>query len=57
MKITFAELKTTFLQSGRILTDHAGRWYDRFRKVTVLSFLSSMLAINAAHAPEESLYT
>lgn len=54
--VTFAVLKTTFLQSGKMLTDHAGRWYDELRNSTILSFLSSTLARKAAHAPEESVY-
>lgn len=54
IKFTFAVLNTTFLQSGRMLTDHAGRLYDLFLNTTVLSFLSSRLAIKAAQAPEAS---
>jgi hypothetical protein len=49
---TFAVLKTTFLQSGRMLTDQAGRSYCLFLKVTTLSFSESMLARNATHPPE-----
>jgi hypothetical protein len=49
---TFAVLKTTFLQSGRILTDQAGRSYCMSLKVTTLSFSESMLARNAAHPPK-----
>lgn len=55
--VTFAELKTSFLQSGRMLTDQAGKWYDVFRNITVLSFLSSKFDRNAAQVPEESVYT
>lgn len=55
--LTFAVLKTTFLQSGRMLTDQAGRWYELFRNTTVLSFFSSMFEIKATHAPEASAKT
>lgn len=55
--VTFAVLKSTFLQSGKMLTDHAGKWYDMFRNTTVLSSLSSVFARNAEHAPDPSLYT
>lgn len=54
-ELTSAVLNTTFLQSGKMLTDHAGKWYDTFRNTTVLSPLSSMLERKAAHAPEESV--
>jgi hypothetical protein len=53
---TLAVLNTTDLQSGRILTDHAGRSYDTPWKVTVLSFVPQ-LAKNAAHVPLGPWYT
>jgi len=55
--VTFAVLKTSVLQSGRMLTDQAGKWYDVFRNITALSFLSSKFDRNAAQVPEESVYT
>lgn len=55
--LTFAVLKTSFLQSGRMLTDQAGKWYDVFRNITILSFLSSKFDRNAAQVPEDSVYT
>lgn len=38
---TFAVLSTTFLQSGKMLTDHAGKWYELPLNVTVASDLVS----------------
>ena len=55
--ITFAVLKTSFLQSGKMLTDHAGRWYVVFLNTTVAPFLSSVLEIIAEQAPDDSSYT
>lgn len=52
---TFAVLKTAVLQSGRMLTDQAGNWYDVFRNTTVLSFLSSEFDRNAEQLPNESV--
>lgn len=52
---TFAVLNTTFLQSGRILTDQAGRSYCLLRKVTTLSLAESMFARNATQPPDWSL--
>jgi len=52
---TFAVLNTTFLQSGRILTDQAGRSYCLLRKVTTLSLAESIFARNATHPPDWSL--
>jgi len=46
---TIAVLSTTFLQSGKMLTDHAGKWYELPLKFTVLSDLVSTLARKAAH--------
>lgn len=45
---TFAVLKMTFLQSGRMLTDQAGRAYKFPLNDTFASKLWSMLARNAA---------
>jgi hypothetical protein len=53
---TWAVFSTTFLQSGRMLTDHAGRLYILPLKVTVLSDWPSMLARNAAQT-DPALYT
>lgn len=57
MKRTFAVLKATFLQSGKMLTDHAGKRYDLPLKVTVASDCVPMFARKAAHDPDEVLYT
>ena len=46
---TFAVLKTTFLQSGNMLTDHAGKRYELPLKVTVTSDSVPTLARKAAH--------
>lgn len=54
LKLTFAVLNATFLQSGRMLTDHAGKKYDTFLNTTVMSVALSVLARNAAQAPVES---
>lgn len=51
-----AVLNTTDLQSGRMLTDHAGRSYDEPWNTTVLSFWLQ-LAKNAAHVPSGPWYT
>lgn len=56
-KLTLAVLYTTFLQSGRMLTDHAGRWYVIFLNFTTESVLLSEFERKAAHNPEESVYT
>lgn len=54
---TFAVLKATFLQSGKMLTDHAGKRYDFPLKVTVASDCVPKFARNAAHDPDAVLYT
>jgi hypothetical protein len=46
---TFAVLRTTFLQSGKMLTDHAGKLYEFPLKFTVASDLVPTLARKAAH--------
>lgn len=51
---TFAVLKITLLQSGRILTDQEGRKYEFPLNDTFASELWSMLARNAAQ-PEVPL--
>ena len=55
VKHTFAVLNATFWQSGRMLTDHAGKWNGLPLKVTVASDWSSMLARKAAHLPDDVL--
>ena len=55
MKQTFAVLKATFLQSGKMLTDHAGKRYDLPLKVTVASDCVPIFARKAAHDPVEVL--
>ena len=57
MRQTFAVFRTTFLQSGKMLTDHAGKWYELPLKLTVASDLVSTLARKAAHTPDPVLYT
>ena len=57
MNFTFAVLKATFLQSGKMLTDHAGKLYDFPLKVTVASDFVSTFARKAAHDPDSVLYT
>jgi len=49
MRQTFAVLRTTFLQSGKMLTDHAGKWYELPLKFTVASDWVPTLARKAAH--------
>lgn len=49
MRQTFAVLYTTFLQSGKMLTDHAGTLYELPLKLTVASDSASTFAIKAAH--------
>lgn len=56
MRQTFAVFRATFLQSGKMLTDHAGKWYELPLKLTVASDLLSTLARNAAHT-DPVLYT
>jgi len=48
MRQTFAVLNTTFRQSGKMLTDHAGRSYEFPLKVTFASDVP-LLARKAAH--------
>ncbi len=50
-RVTWAVLKMTFLQSGRMLTDHGGNKYDWPRKWTVTFLRLSMLARKAAQWP------
>lgn len=50
MRPTLAVLRTTFLQSGKMLTDHAGKWYELPLKFTVTSDVVPTLARKAAHA-------
>lgn len=52
MRQTFAVLRATFLQSGKMLTDQAGKWYEFPLKLTVASDWVPILARNAAHSPE-----
>jgi drug/metabolite transporter superfamily protein YnfA len=52
----YTVFSTTFLQSGRMLTDHAGSLYILPLNVTVLSDWPSILARNAAQT-EPALYT
>lgn len=56
-KLTFAVLSTSFLQSGKMLTDHAGKWYELPLKFTVASDWVPTLARKAAHTPDPVLYT
>lgn len=51
-KCTFAVLKMTFLQSGRMLTDQAGRKYKFPLNVTFASKLLSTFARKAAQSLE-----
>lgn len=53
---TSAVLNTTDLQSGRMLTDHAGRSYDWPWNSTVVSF-APQFAKKAAQVPEALWYT
>lgn len=57
MQHTLAVFRTTFLQSGKMLTDHAGKWYELPLKLTVASDLVSILARKAEHPPDPVLYT
>ena len=54
-KHTCAVLNTTFWQSGRMLTDHAGKLYVLPLKVTVASDWVPTLARNAAQLPDAVL--
>lgn len=46
---TFAVFRTTFLQSGKMLTDHAGKRYELPLNFTVASDWVPTLARKAAH--------
>lgn len=49
---TFAVFRTTFLQSGKMLTDQAGKLYDFPLKFTVASDCVPKFARKAAHFPD-----
>jgi hypothetical protein len=50
MRLTFAVLRATFLQSGKMLTDQPGKLYELPLKFTVLSDVPK-LARKAEHRP------
>lgn len=52
-----AVLNTTFLQSGRMLTDQGGTLYVMFLNVINLSSFASTLARKATHPPDWSSKT
>ena len=52
----FAVFSTTFLQSGKMLTDHAGNWYELPLNFTVALDCVPTLARKAEHNPDSVLY-
>lgn len=57
VKGTFAVLKASILQSGRMLIETGGNSYEEFSKITVALLLLSVFTRRAAHSSDFPLKT